>query len=65
MTTKRKDSASAWIDPDDAPVLTDEFFEQGTWRIGEQEVTREEAKAAIAKGRCCSDHGAVPGCETP
>ncbi|SFB64263.1 BrnA antitoxin family protein [Azotobacter beijerinckii] len=62
MTTKRKDSASAWVDPDDAPILTDEFFEHGTWRIGEQEVTREEAQAAIAKsrGRPKSDETKVP-----
>jgi len=49
MTTKPKSSASPWVDPDDAPLLSDEFFEQGTWRVGEQEVTPEGAKAIIAK----------------
>jgi len=49
MTTKPKDSASLWVDPDDAPLLMDEFFEQGTWRVGEEEVTPQEAKAVVAK----------------
>lgn len=62
MTTKRKDSAYDWIDPDDAPALTDEFFEHGSWRIGEQEVPREEAQAALAKtrGRPKADETKVP-----
>ncbi len=51
MTTKRKNSASPRADRDDAPALTDTFFEQGPWRIGDKEVTRKEAKAAVAKRR--------------
>lgn len=62
MTTKRKDSASTWVDPDDAPELTDDFFEQGTWRIGEEPATREAAQAVIAKsrGRPKADETKVP-----
>lgn len=61
MTTKPKNSASPWVDPDDAPLLTDEFFEQGTWRVGEQEVTPQEAKAVVAKrGRPKSESAKVP-----
>ncbi|MFN7835518.1 MAG: hypothetical protein ACK5NY_07000 [Burkholderiaceae bacterium] len=38
---------AAWVDPDDAPELTDEFFEKGTWRIGEQVVSREQAERML------------------
>ena len=31
---------SAWIDPDDAPELTDEFFEQADEYIGDKLVRR-------------------------
>ena len=45
----------AWVDPDDAPELTDEFFTNATWKIGERVVSAEEgraaASAAMARGR--------------
>lgn len=43
MNVKSKKTSGAWVDPDDAPELTDEFFANGTWQIGEQVVSREEA----------------------
>jgi len=36
-------------DPDDAPELTDAFFEQGVWKIGGRIVTAEEGRAALKK----------------
>lgn len=38
---------SEWVDPDDAPELTDEFFEKAVWQIGEKIVTGEEGMAAM------------------
>jgi uncharacterized protein (DUF4415 family) len=40
---------SDWVDPDDAPELTEEFFEKGQWRIGDKVVSREEGMAAARK----------------
>lgn len=51
MNAKSQDTASAWIDPDDAPELTDEFFDKGSWKIGAQAVSLDEARAAHAARR--------------
>lgn len=48
MSEKKRVTPSTWVDPDDAPELTDEFFERGTWHIGERVVTPEEGRAAMA-----------------
>lgn len=48
---KSKNSPKDWIDPDDAPELTDEFFDKGVWRIGDKIVSREEAHAEDRKRR--------------
>lgn len=48
MTAKLKNTAQSWIDPDDAPELTDEFFEKAVWMIGDREVSPEEGKVAFA-----------------
>ena len=49
MNAKLQNTAPAWVDPDDAPELTDAFFEQAVWRIGEQVVTREAAQTVLAR----------------
>ena len=49
MTTKSKNSN--WVDPDDVPHWTEKEFNDGKWHIGDQEVPREVAKAAIARSR--------------
>ncbi|MFT4197456.1 MAG: BrnA antitoxin family protein [Pseudoxanthomonas sp.] len=49
MSTKQKHSA--WVDPDDAPVWTEADFAAAEYRIGDKVVSRDEAKAAIAKSR--------------
>lgn len=51
MNVKSKNTPQPSIDPDDAPELTDEFFEKGVWRIGEKVVTREEASIEDKKRR--------------
>jgi len=43
----------SWVDPDDAPELTDDFFENGAWKIGERDVSRAEGEAMM----CQTAHG--------
>lgn len=38
-----------WIDPDDAPELTKEWFDTATYHIANKVVTREEFSASILK----------------
>lgn len=33
---KKKRTKTAWVDPDDAPDLTDEFFERAQFAIGDK-----------------------------
>ncbi|WLI90358.1 BrnA antitoxin family protein [Massilia sp. R2A-15] len=51
MSVRSKNSSQPWVDPDEAPELTDEFFEKGVWRIGDRVVTREEASIEDKKRR--------------
>jgi uncharacterized protein (DUF4415 family) len=50
-----------WVDPDDAPELTDTFFEKGVWKIGERKVSRAEGQAAATAAR----RGGRPRSEAP
>jgi uncharacterized protein (DUF4415 family) len=36
MPRKRKSGSDAWVDPDDAPELTDEFFDRAEIRKGDK-----------------------------
>ena len=47
MNEKLRVSNPEWSDPDDAPELTEEFFERGEWKIGDKVVSPGEAKAAF------------------
>jgi uncharacterized protein (DUF4415 family) len=55
MNAKLANTGHEWIDPDDAPELTDEFFEKAVMMIGERVVSREEfsaaVKASLSRGR--------------
>lgn len=51
MNAKSQNSPKAWVDPDDAPELTDALFEKGIWRIGDKVVSRDEARAEMGKRR--------------
>lgn len=39
----------AWVDPDDAPELTDAFFERADEHVGEKLIRRGRPKAAVTK----------------
>jgi uncharacterized protein (DUF4415 family) len=47
MTAKSPGSKPDWVDPDDAPELTDELLDKATLKVGEREVPREEFAAAV------------------
>ena len=47
MNAKPKNMPQPWVDPDDAPELTDDFFEQGEWKIADQPVSAQQGAAAL------------------
>ena len=47
MNVKPKNTPTKWVDSDDAPELSDDFFDKGTWRIGDKVVSRQEAQTAL------------------
>ncbi len=49
MNAKLQNSPKPWVDPDDAPELTDDFFEQGEWKIGDKPVSMADGAAAMQK----------------
>ncbi len=51
MNAKLPGTQKAWTDPDDAPELTDEFFERGKRHIGTQPVSREAYVQAVRAPR--------------
>ena len=51
MSARSKSTPQPWVDPDEAPELTDEFFKTGVWRIGDRVVTREQASVEDKKRR--------------
>jgi uncharacterized protein (DUF4415 family) len=40
MTVSKKDTQTAWVDPDDAPELTDEWFDKADFMIGDRVIRR-------------------------
>jgi uncharacterized protein (DUF4415 family) len=40
MSENKRDTATTWIDPDDAPELSDEFFERADEYVGQTLVKR-------------------------
>jgi len=49
MSAKSPATPKAWVDQDDAPELTDDFFAMATPMIGDKVVTKEEFKKAAAR----------------
>ena len=49
MNANKPATASGWTDPDDAPELTDEFFERADEFEGTRLVRRGRPKAAVTK----------------
>lgn len=49
MTVKQKDSASAPLEAEDAPEVTQADLARGTWRIGDRIVSAEQGRMAVAR----------------
>ena len=49
MGGNKSDTAETWVDPDDAPEVTDADITRGSWHIGDREIPAEEGRAAFAK----------------
>lgn len=49
MDASKRATPAEWIDPDDAPELTDEFFEQADEYVGDKLVRRGRPKADSTK----------------
>jgi uncharacterized protein (DUF4415 family) len=49
MGTKKKGTGSEWVDPDDAPELTDEFFERANVWDGNKLISRGRPRSAMPK----------------
>ena len=49
MNVKLKNTPLEWVDPDDAPELTDEDLARAVWTIGGKVVSEQEGRAAFAK----------------
>ena len=49
MNGNKYATPTAWVDPDDAPELTDAFFERADEYAGEKLVRRGRPKAAVTK----------------
>jgi uncharacterized protein (DUF4415 family) len=60
MNAKKRKSSSSWIDPDDAPELTDDFFTKATPKVGNKIVSRENFRNAAEKAM----RGRPPGTAT-
>lgn len=51
MSANKTSIGTAWVDPDDAPELSDVFFEQADEYQGEQRVKRGRPKSSIVRER--------------
>jgi uncharacterized protein (DUF4415 family) len=61
MIEKSRSTPTEWVDPDDAPELTAEFFEKAIPMIGERVVTPEEfAREARKDGGAMNSANKVP-----
>lgn len=40
MIVSRNDIGRVWVDPDDAPELTDEWFDKANFKVGEKVIRR-------------------------
>ncbi|EGF32897.1 hypothetical protein IMCC9480_1671 [Oxalobacteraceae bacterium IMCC9480] len=48
MNAKSEDLPKAWVDPDEAPEITEPLIASGKWKIRGRIVTRSEALAELA-----------------
>jgi uncharacterized protein (DUF4415 family) len=47
MNAKSEDLPKAWVDPDDAPEITEALIASGKWKVDGRVVTRNEALAEL------------------
>jgi uncharacterized protein (DUF4415 family) len=47
MPTKKHDGAAAWVDPDDAPELTEEYFRHADIYIGDTLIRRGSGRPPL------------------
>lgn len=59
MPAKKRDSKNTWTDPDDAPELTEEWFQTADLYEGNKHPPRPPKKTAAKRGR---QHPARSGC---
>lgn len=64
MPEKSDNSKPEWVDPDDAPELTDEDFARGVWFEGGEPVEEEVARV-LAKARSGRPEDDAPDLSTP
>lgn len=51
MPTKKRAGAGTWVDPDDAPPLTDEYFARAEIRDGDRVVRRGRGRPRLADAK--------------
>ena len=49
MNESKRASRPVWVDPDDAPELTEESFKKGVWKIGDRVVSSQEGENELRK----------------
>ncbi len=50
MNAKLPNTAKAWIDPEDAPEITEDFGDRAIWTIGGEQVTQGAGRTAMRQG---------------
>lgn len=51
MSANKPSTEASWVDPDDAPELTEEFFQEADLYVGERLVKRGRPKAESVRER--------------
>jgi uncharacterized protein (DUF4415 family) len=49
MSEKLTEASSTWVDPDEAPELTDEWFATAQYMIGDRVVSKAEVRAEFER----------------
>ena len=47
MNARLPTQPTEWVDPDDAPELTKEWFDKAVWSVGGKVVSEQEGRAAM------------------
>ncbi|MEY4683669.1 MAG: hypothetical protein RLZ25_128 [Pseudomonadota bacterium] len=61
MNGKARDSKPDWVDSDDAPELTEGFFDYAEWRVGERSVSPLIGIAEMDKEAFIGESQAIGG----